>query len=87
MILRQDVGCIILDLTSYRSTAAITSSSCTSEVSPTNDKDAEPNKQFLFCIDLNKIFLDLIKLRIKHREAWHNNFTTCGSLAVNYALD
>ena len=36
----QDVGCNMLHL-KYRSTADITLSSCTSEVSSTNDKDAE----------------------------------------------
>ena len=38
------------------STAGITLSSCTGELSPDNDKDAELNRQFPFGIDLHKIF-------------------------------
>ena len=41
------------------------SCSCTSELSPTNDKDAELNGQLPFGIDLNKILPDLLKLRMK----------------------
>ena len=33
-------------------------------ISPTNDNDAQLNKQFPFVIDLNKILPDLLKLRI-----------------------
>ena len=40
LISMQDVGCNMLHL-KYRSTADITLSSCTSEVSSTKDKDAE----------------------------------------------
>ena len=46
----------------YRSTADITLTSCTSEVSLTNDKDAKLNRQFPFSTDLNKAFPDLLKL-------------------------
>ena len=38
------------------SIAGIILSSCTSELSPDNDKDAELNRQFPFGIDLHKIF-------------------------------
>ena len=38
-------------------------------VYPTNDKDAKLKRQFPFDIDLNKIFPELLKLRIKHKEA------------------
>ena len=61
----QDVGHKILHLHVTQSTASITLSSCTSELSPTNDKDAELYRQFPFGIDLNKILPDLLKLRIK----------------------
>ena len=40
-------------------------SSCTSQVSPTNNKDAELNRQFPFCIDLNRILPVLLKLKTK----------------------
>ena len=39
------------------STAGITLSSCTSDLSSANDKDAELNMQFPFGIDLHKILL------------------------------
>ena len=55
----QDVGC------KCSITAAITLCSCTSELSPTNDKDAELSRQFPFGIDLNKILPNLLKLRMK----------------------
>ena len=50
------------------STAAITLSSCTSELSPRYlpmTIDAEPNRKFPFDIDLNKILPDLLRLRKK----------------------
>ena len=50
------------------------SCSCTSELSSTNDKDAELNRQLPFEIDLSKILPDLLKLRMK--VAWHTIFTT-----------
>ena len=34
-------------------------------ISPISDNDAELSRQFLFGIDLNKIFPDLLKLRTK----------------------
>ena len=40
------------------STTAITTSSCASESSPTNDKDAALKRLFPFVIDLNKILPD-----------------------------
>ena len=49
------------------STAAITQSSCTSELSPTNEKDAQLNRQFAFGIDLNKILPDFLKLRMEEK--------------------
>ena len=49
-----------------QSTASITQISCTCELSPTNNKDAELNRQLPFGIDLNKILPDLLlKLRTK----------------------
>ena len=53
-----------------RLTAAISLSSCTSESSPTSNKDAELNKQFRFGIDLNKILPDLFKLRTKTEKSY-----------------
>ena len=47
------------------SATAITLSSCISELSPSNDKDAGLNKQFVFYIDINKTLPDLLKLRTK----------------------
>ena len=34
-------------------------------ISPSNEHDAELNRQFLFAIDPNKILPDLLKLRTK----------------------
>ena len=55
---------------------------------PTNDKDAQLNRQFAFGTDLNKILPDLLKLRME-AEKPDIQFSqhTQGSLAVNYALD
>ena len=55
---------------------------------PTNDKDAQLNRQFAFGTDLNKILPDLLKLRME-AEKPDIKFSqhTHGSLAVNYALD
>ena len=59
-----------------------------SELSPTNDKDVQLNKQFAFGIDLNKILPDLLKLRME-AEKTDIQFSqhTYRSLAVSYALD
>ena len=59
----QDVGHFVLYLHVAQSTASITRSSCTSELSPANDKDAELNRQLPFGIDLNETLPDLLKLR------------------------
>ena len=47
-----------------------------SEFSPTDDKDAEPNWQFPFGCDLNKILITrLTQVKNKGREAWYTIFT------------
>ena len=60
----KDVGHNMLHLNVARHLPSL-SSSCTSELSPTKDKDAELNRQFPFDIDLNKILPDLLKSRAK----------------------
>ena len=49
----QDVG-HNYDTFKCNSTAAVTLSLCANELSPTNGKDAEPKKQFLFGNDVIK---------------------------------
>ena len=65
--------CRIFNIFKCSLTAASTLSSCTSELSPTNDKDAELNWQSPFSIDLNKT----LSVRTNEgRKAWHTFFTT-----------
>ena len=45
-----------------------------SVISPTNDDDAELNRQFPFAIDLNKILPGLLKLRTKAEKSLPYNF-------------
>ena len=83
----QNVGCNMLHFT-CSSKPAITLCLYTSELSPTSGKDAELNRRFPFGIDLNKILLDLLKLRIK-AEKPDIQFSqhTYGPMAVTYVLD
>ena len=81
----QDVGCNMLHLHVAQQPP---SCSCTSELSPTSDKDAELNRQLSFGIDLNKILPDVLKLRMKvEKPDIQFSQHTYGPLAVNYALD
>ena len=65
------------------------------DLSPINDKDAEPNRQFPFSIDLKQNIARLTQVKNKGKEAWHQIFTRYiskqskgrESLAVNYVLD
>ena len=53
----------------------LNSSTRTSDLSPTTDKDAELNPTFLFSIDLKQNIARLTQVKNKGKEAWHKIFT------------
>ena len=50
----------------------ITTSSWTSDLSPTNEKDAELNQQFPFRTDLKQNIARLTQVKNEGKEVWHN---------------
>ena len=71
----QNVGHDMLRLHVAQQLPPITLSSWTSDLYPTNDKDAELNQQFPFSIDLKQNIARLTQVKNEGKGAWHKIFT------------